>query len=132
VLGPHGPSEEYYDALEVVTDAQGEFTIPAQTHFTLIGRIRESKLVVYYPGYVPYPRLGTQPQGKAAEIAYQRKVFEIELPKAKTREERVRHASRPIELGGVPESKIPISMTLINKESQELGLEPIGERYRVK
>jgi hypothetical protein len=128
VLGPHGPSEEYYDAVEVVTDAQGEFTIPAQTHFTLIGRIREPKLSVYYPGYIPYPELGTQPQGEAVDLAYHRKVFEIELPKAKSREERGRHADRPVRLGDVPESKIPISMTLINKERQELGLRPIGRR----
>ena len=128
LFGGHGPALDYHDALEVVTDAQGEFTIPAQTHFTLIGKIREPKLVVYYPGYIPYPELGTHPQGEAVDLAYQRKVFEIELPKVKTREERVRYANRPVDLDDVPESKIPTSMVLINEERQKLGLQPIGRR----
>ena len=131
LFGGHGPAYDYHDAVEVVTDAQGEFTIPAQTHFTVIGRITEPKLVVYYPGYVPYPELGTKPQDDADDLAHQHKVFEIELPRAKTREERLRLAGRPVGLDHrVPESKMPTLMTLINKEVQDLGLKPIGERYR--
>lgn len=129
LFGGHGPAEDYHDAVEVLTDAQGEFAIPGRTHVTWIGRIREPKLVVYYPGYVPYPELGTRPGDEGRRIAYQRKVFEIELPRIRTREERGRHADRPAGLDHrVPESKIPTLMTLINKERLDLGLRPIGKR----
>lgn len=133
LFGGHGPAYDYHDALEVVTDAQGEFTIPAQTHVTLIGRITEPRFVVYYPGYVPYPGVGTKPQGEAEKLSYERKVFEIELPMTKTRDDRGRHADRPVYLDHrVPEAKTPTLMTLINQEREALGLKPIGERYMRK
>lgn len=133
LLVGHGPALDYHDALEMVTDTLGEFEFPERTQFTLFGKILEPKFVAYYSGYVPYPTLGTQPQGDALDLAYQHRVFEIELPKAKTREDRGRQADRPLHLDHrVPEGKTPTLMTLINKERQDLGLRPIGERDRGK
>jgi hypothetical protein len=124
-LGPEGPSEAYFNALEVLTDAQGEFMMAAKTHFTLVGRIRDPKFSVYSPGYVPFPHSGTHPQGDAIKAAYHRRVFEFRLPRVTTENEHS-YADRPVRLGGVPESKVPISFRLVNQERQRLGLQPIG------
>jgi hypothetical protein len=124
LVGPEGPRVAYFDAVEVVTNAQGEFEVPAKTHVTLIGWIREPDFSVYAPGYVPFPHLGTHPQGDVLESAYQSKVFEFQLPRVTAENER-RYASHPTRLGGVPLSKTPITIDLINQEKRRLGLQPI-------
>lgn len=125
VFGGHGPAEDYHNALEVLTDAKGEFKIPAKTHFTLIGKILEPKFVIYYPGYGPYNGLQARPTGAEITAAYERKFFDVELRKLKTREERIRHADVPVS-SRVPEGQIPNIIRVVNKERLELGLQPIG------
>jgi len=125
-VAPHGPAEDYHDALEVLTDTQGEFTVPRKTHFTLIGKIREPDFVIYYPGYGYYLGYQVRPQGNEIPAAYAQKFFHVELPKLKTREERMRLADTPVGTSKVPEGKMPNLIRLVNKERQELGLKPIG------
>jgi len=124
-LGGHGPAEDYHDALEVLTDAQGEFTVPAKTHLTPIGKIREPKLVIYYPGYGFFPSLQAYPQkDKEVRAAYERKFFQVELIKLKTREERMKVIDYPVWISDVPDDKMPNLVRLVNKEVQMLGLQP--------
>lgn len=124
-LGGHGPVESYHDALEVLTDAQGEFTVPAKTHLTAIGKIREPKLVIYYPGYGFFPSLQAYPQeDKKVRAAYERRFFQVELIKLKTREERMKVIDYPVWISDVPDEKMPNLVRLVNKEVQLLGLQP--------
>ena len=133
-LGGHGPAEGYHDALEILTDAQGEFTIPAKTHLTAIGKICEPKLVIYYPGYGFFPSLQAYPQDdKEVRAAYERRSFQVELIKLKTREERIKRADIPIDVDyRIPEAKMPNLFRLVNKERKELGLKPIGGTEVIK
>lgn len=121
------PAEGYHDALEVLTDAQGEFTVPAKTHLTAIGKIREPKLVIYYPGYGSFPLYQVRPQDdEEIAAAYEHRLFHVELRKLKTRQERIEHAGVPLYAGGVPERKMPNLIRLVNAERQALALKPIG------
>lgn len=130
-VGGHMP-EAFVDAVEVLTDVEGEFTISRQTHAILFGWLLRPTLVAYYPGYAPYPSLHARPQGRDVTIAYEQKVFSVELPRSKTREERVEHAGVPIYAGGVPEEKMPNLIHLVNNELNDLGLQPIGGWKEVK
>lgn len=126
---PHGPAEDYHDALELLADANGEFVVPKTTHFTLIGKIREPQLVVYHPGYAPFPSMEARPQDKDVEAAYAQRFFGVELSKLKTREQRVRHARLPASVDHrIPENKFPNLIRLVNEERQALGFQPIGKR----
>ncbi len=122
----HGPAVEYHDSLEVLADSGGDFVVPQKTHMTLFGRIREPDFVVYYPGYAPYPSLKAQPQGEDVDIAYEQKVFRVELTKLKTQEERrVGVRDLPVSIAGVPDAEMPNLVRLVNKERQDLGLQPV-------
>ena len=125
-LGGHGPAVDYHDALEALTDAQGEFTVPAKTLLTVIGKIREPKLVIYYPGYGFFPSLQAYPQDdKEVRAAYERRFFQVKLIKLKTREERMKVRDDPVWISDVPDAKMPNLVRLVNKERQMLGLQPI-------
>lgn len=123
-VAPHGPAVDYHDALEILTDAQGEFTIPAKTHLTTIGKIREPELVIYYPGYGYYNYFQVHPIGKEITVAYQQRFFYVELRRWKSREEQIRNVP-PIGISRVPGAKVPNLSRLVNKELQGLGLQPI-------
>ncbi len=121
-LGGHGPAEDYHDALEVLTDAQGEFTVPAKTHLTAIGKIREPELVIYYPGYGYYNGFQVRPTDKEIIAAYKQRFFHVELRKLKTREEKLRNLdARPAR---VPIEKMLNLTKLLNVEATSLGLSP--------
>lgn len=122
-LGGHGPAEDYHDALEVLTDAQGEFTVPAKTHLTPIGKIREPEFVIYYPGYGYYNYFQVHPIGKEITAAYQQRFFHVELRRWKSREEQIRTGHPWV--SRIPRSKMPNLSRLVNNERRELGLEPI-------
>lgn len=124
-LGGHGPAVDYHDALEALTDAQGEFTVPAKTLLTVIGKIREPKLVIYCPGYGFFPSLQAYPQNdKEIRAAYERRFLQVELIKLKTREERMKVIDYPVWISDVPDEKMPNLVRLVNKEVQMLGLQP--------
>lgn len=122
-MAAHSPAVDYHDALEVLADAQGEFTVPAKTHLTAIGKIREPEFVIYYPGYGSYPSLQAYPQRKEEiTAAYREKFFRIELIKLKTREERLR--SLDVRPARVPIEKMLNLTRLLNVEAINLGLSP--------
>lgn len=123
-LGGHGPAVDYHNALEVLTDAQGEFTIPAKTHLTAIGKIREPKLVIYYPGYGYYNGFQVHPTDKEVRAAYEQRFFHVELRQWKNREAQIRNIP-PIGVSRVPEAKMPSLSRLVNEELRTLGLQPI-------
>ena len=124
-VGAHGPAEDYHNALEVLTDANGKFVVPAKIHVTLIGKILEPEFFVYFPGYASFPGPGARPaNSEETDPAYAKREFSFELTRMKTREQRLR-ASTPSRVSDVPDGKMPHLLRLVNEERRALGLQPI-------
>lgn len=125
------PTEGFYDALEVVTDANGEFTIPQQTFLPRSGFIwiQQPYFTIYYPGYGPLPGHQVQPKGETLASAF-REYTIVELGRLKTRQEREKHASRSVVAGAPPDEKMPNLIRLINQELRALGLPPYTEQTK--
>ena len=107
-------AEGDWDCYETLSEANGEFSIPRQTHFTLLGRILDPKLVVYYPAYAPNGIAELQSEAPAI----------VPLKHLTTREARISNAGRPIGTLALPWEKVPSLMRLINEELKQLGLQP--------
>lgn len=121
------PTEGFYDALEVLTDVNGEFTMPQKTFVPALssGWIQDPRFSIYFPGYAEFPFGQTEPKGEALDTAF-REHSTVELPRLKTIEERRRFATLPFHTFGVPESKMPNLLRLVNSERKALGLQPLG------
>lgn len=124
---PGGPVMSYREAQETVTDKDGEFTIPALTitnfkflHFF----VQYSYITIFKPGYGAYPRhKDVKPRSFPAN-----KHVTIELPKLKTREERLlNYGCYPSD--DVPEKKYENLFRLIQEERKALGLKPRKEPW---
>jgi hypothetical protein len=124
--GPAGAITRYADAIETVTDKNGEFKLPAHrvsVFRPLQGWDKYPQFRIFKPTYGCYPMHkdvkpmfepnGTLPADEHATI---------ELPKIKTREERIdsTHCSPPTY---IPYTKARNFIDLINRENKALGLE---------
>jgi hypothetical protein len=116
--GPGHPTERLHDALEVVADASGYFTLPRKTHFTAVGSISDPFIVVYSPGYKEGLLQGRRFGGSKSKD-YPLTV-ELTRPSPKDRH---RFADVPSVVGGVPYLKIPNLVHLVNVERRALGLQ---------
>jgi hypothetical protein len=124
----HGPAVDYHDSYEALTDGAGRFEIPARTHFTLLGGIRQPRFVVYSPGYASFPSLKAKPSGGDLEQAYAQHRVDFRLTKLTNREERMRNTDHPIGTTNLPQSQTLNLRRLLNAERQALGLEPYTPR----
>lgn len=115
--GPGHPTERLHDALEVVADAEGYFTLPRKTHFTSVGEITDPDIVVYAPGYKPALLGGADFKGGAPDRPV---VVALSRP---VPNERRRFADIPSGVGGVSYLKIPNLVRLVNIERRALGLQ---------
>jgi len=122
-----GDVPHYADAVEVLTDSKGEFTIPVQklSNFQ-IGRWwdKDGHAMVFKPGY------GCFPQNRATEAdppTFPDESYAIiKLPKLKTKEERLRNTmDTDYSINDVPYEKQRLILDLINQENISLGLQPI-------
>lgn len=115
------PREGLHDVLEVLTDTDGEFTIPRKTHFSLSGEVGEPYFSIYYPSYGPFPGFQVQPTGAALNSAFREHTV-VELPRMRTRDERLKvlgWAGPPVT---VPQEKTPNLRRLLDQERRALGL----------
>ena len=83
-------TQQFYDALETVSDAGGRFEIPAQTRF-VTAFVREPGLSVFAPGYLMQEPDVTPPGGRA----YVDPTI-VRMRPLKTREERCEHEPRGV------------------------------------
>ena len=122
-----GSTSYYADAVEVLTDSKGEFTIPVQklSNFQ-IGRWwdKQGHAMVFKPGY------GCFPQNRATEADPptfpDESYATIKLPKLKTKAERERNLMNTgYSMDVIPYEKQRLILKLINQESISLGLQPI-------
>lgn len=109
----------FVEAFETLTDPQGEFTLPA---FTSVNpSVEPPNFRIFKPGYGSYPKFHTRAQGTLRDSARQPAV--VELPKLKTREERLKvYDAICLGLARVPDQKIPNVVRLNTIEAQGLGL----------
>ncbi len=118
------PSEGFHDALEVLTDANGEFAIPRETHFRVTGWVDKPGIVVYFPGYRDFSFVQVQWNGESIGSTLREHTV-VELPRLKSYKERKDVATIPSLAAGVPDEKMPNLIRLVNQELRTLGLQPI-------
>jgi hypothetical protein len=118
--GPGHPSERLHDAVEVVADADGYFTLPRKTHFTTVGEITDPYIVVYSPGY----KDGLLQGHRFRESDSRDRPLTIALTRPVPNDRR-RFAHIPPEAGGVAMSKMPTLVRLVNIERRALGLDTL-------
>ena len=134
-------THRFCDAKETVTDKNGGFVLPKGSCFSLwpFTKIDFPEVVVFKPGYLAYPPLGsTFEEGKARMPGFTGHEFQdkkqyniIKLGRPKTRREReftFDHA------GGLftdeAFKKLPILLKMVNEEGKHLGLPgEIGPPY---
>jgi hypothetical protein len=120
--GPAGSISRYADAVETVTDKNGEFMIPAHraTVFRpLQGWDKYGYFTIFKPGYGCYPDSeGVKPMFVPNGTIPSAKHVTIELPKLKTREARMKMPSVNFDIPYEKQSKF---IELINKEMESLG-----------
>ena len=119
-IGFHGGSMDYHDALETVTNEEGQFVVPSKVHVTLLGRIPAPDLVVFYPGYSVFHG---SPLYSQLEAAYAERRFVIELEKQRTREARESALSKlNTHVLRVPREALPTLTDAAHGEMRQLGL----------
>jgi len=131
--GLAGAISHFADAQETLTDKNGEFKIPAKrinTFRIISGWERYPGFWIFKPEYGCYPEHKDVkpmfvPNGTLPENEY----VIIELPKLKTREERLNNEGCfPV---GVPDKKMRKLIKISNDERINLGLTPYPKsRYR--
>jgi hypothetical protein len=115
-------SDVFYEAREVLTDANGNFVLDAEElERNAPARTLPPFFTIFFPGYGSFPSYQVAPKG------FLRGIFEgagvtVELPKLKTREERLQVIGRMPP--AVPDQSIPNLLRMMNLEEISLGLQP--------
>ena len=122
--GPAGSITRYADALETVTDKNGDFSLPAhKVTSTKFLHLLENYgyFTIYKPGYGCYPKhRDAEPMFVPNGTLPEKKFVTVELPRLKTMEER-KEAGTPTVSGSVPYEKQKYLIELMNKEREFLG-----------
>lgn len=124
--GVAGPVTYYVDAQETVTDKKGEFKIPSNTVFTfrpLSSFEPFPTFRIFKPEYGCFPEHKDVKKFKPWWSLPVDEYVTIELPRLKTREERVENQRcEPI---SISKDKYRRFLEIINYERIDLGLEPV-------
>lgn len=129
LLSPGGVVSSFADAVEVLTDSNGEFEIPAQNvkSFKMFSQwaVYES-VIIFKPGYGAYPKHPDIDRDLPEEDHFLPigKYVNIRLPKLKCREERVENQSHASFTSDIPFEKWQNLFRLRNIEREQAGLEP--------
>ncbi len=123
------PKHLFEEAKEVLTDKNGEFTLPG--HFSMksilspLSEVR-FQLYIYKPDYGSFPQFQISPNPKQSDDDLFR-LFEthglVELPKLKTREERLAIIHEGCPSGDIPDDKIQRLIAAMNVDRVALGFE---------
>jgi hypothetical protein len=136
LISMNGP-QYLHKATEVLTDAEGRFSIDASSGINWNPLTRVLKrpeidpvVVIFMPGYGPFPEAQVRPkfEAKAKESMLKGGVV-VELPRLKTDEELIRFTDIPccgIHLDDVTIRHIPNLLRLINAQASSLGLGYMG------
>jgi hypothetical protein len=126
--GPAGAISHYADAVETVTNKNGEFKIPEQriTLFRpLQGWMKHGYLTIFKPGYGCYPNhKDVKPMFVPNGSLPEDKQVIIELPRLKTIQEKL-ESTMCSPSSDIPTEKCNELINLINQERSSLGYKPI-------
>jgi hypothetical protein len=127
VFGIVQSNEVFAEAKETLTDKDGEFMIPGYkwTSIFFYFGIQPPRIYIFKPGYGFFPRYQASPnpkQNNAALLEPFKTHAVVELPRLKTREERLNvfHGYWLPTL--VPHEKVPNFINMENVEGKNLGL----------
>ena len=128
-----GAVGEFADAVEVLTDSNGEFVIPKLTvrppNVRLLRGWEEyPQVIIFKPGYGAYPRhKGVGPRFVPDYSIPSNQYVTITLPKLKSREERIKNQSDASFTSKIPYGKWENLFRLRNEERKNIGLKPFKE-----
>lgn len=124
--GPAGSIAHYADAMETLTDSNGEFRLPANrvTNFKFLHSWDpHGYFTIFKPGYGHYPESeGVKPMFVPNGTLPENHKVVIELPKLNTREEIIKYGS-PRVRSYIPFEKQKQYINLINERRETLGLD---------
>ncbi|MEW6521348.1 MAG: hypothetical protein AB1461_18255 [Thermodesulfobacteriota bacterium] len=132
-IGLAGGYLEVADAVEVLTDRNGEFNIPLQkltVNKFLHKWENKGRAIIFKPSYGAFPGHPKVSMNIPGYSIPENKFVIIKLPKLKTREERernLRYASGH-DVIRIPIEKQQIILKLYNTERKNIGLSPIPIR----
>ena len=128
---PAGAATYFLDAEETITDKNGEFKIPSKKFVKIPGiRLKGPFFTIFKPSYGSYPEYARikilnnthrELFGNISDVV-------VELPKLKTREERIKKKPGISDPFIDHEQKKKYFIKLLRQESLEIGLEPEGPR----
>ncbi len=120
VPNPVHPTQEFYEAREAVTDAEGRFEVPRLSPPVFSAFIRPGQVIYFAPGYRPLREVVTPPDGQPFVAP-----TVVEMRRLKTREELLaKRRSRP---ALVPPERMRHLIRAVNVERAMLGLGPVEE-----
>lgn len=131
---PAGRNSYFHDAVEVVTDKDGNFLMPKFTALNILPVIRVIEgpfFVIYKPGYAVFPPAGGEAFDKYFPNSplrvdtntmadFFKKGAVLELPKLKTWIERIESHELADVNGDIPDSKIPKFRQIMKEEDNHL------------
>lgn len=136
---PTGNQSYFFDAVETLTNKEGQFLIKEFKAINILPVIRwldgpwftifKSEYTPFGNNYDYFHKYFPNSPLKVDRITLAelfKKGVTVELLRLKTREERLMSLSGPGPVGGVPDDKMPTLINLINLERKELGLDPIS------
>lgn len=123
-------TRQYYDSEEMITGPDGRFTIGSRWSWNIFVFLDRPEIYIFKAGYGKWQiqdygkyvreKYGSDTEQNAARLTGDGAV--LELPRSKTREERLRMLrNHPLLVPGV---RWPKYLDAINRESIDLGLEP--------
>lgn len=122
--GPAGAITHYADALETITDKNGEFKFPSHriTLFRpLQGWVKHGYFTIFKPGYGHYPDSeGVKPMFVPNGTLPANQHTTIELPKYKSKEERLKEFGPRIDFD-IPYENQKYFIELINQDLERLS-----------
>lgn len=138
---PAGPSGATYRVIEVITDKDGRFEVPAYTPINLLPVLtyfEPPRFIIYKPGYGSLKMaLGDYLTGGNEKapylgnmIFYEIKVSHgvIELQALKTKEDRLK--TIPSGPGDLRSKDLPLLYNAVNDEYRQFGLGEVGDKKR--
>jgi hypothetical protein len=126
IFNPIQGQTGFAEVKEAITDKNGEFVIPGYkwTSIFFTYGVRPPRIFIFSPGYGFFPEYQISPnpkQSNAALLEPFKTHALVELPKLKTKEERIK-VYNSYDLGiSIPHEKTPNYMRTKNFERKELG-----------
>lgn len=131
---PGGWSWKFADAIEIMTDANGDFHLPPKrVSLFRVNAIwdKDCKISIFKPGYAAYPghpKTFSSWKEKRSRIIPQDEYITYYLPRLRSLEKRKDNLLNVEKPGGIPNKKMPNLRRLRSEERENVGLKPFSEK----